>query len=471
MKIFKTEKKSSIIWAFFSSVKLTIVILIILAIASILGTLIPQKEGAIEFARGLSPELFRLFSALNLFDMYHAVWFRLLIACLVFNLVICSINRFPRTWKRFHATPRPDRNKPFDHLPTQQSFLTQGDVKETADSIGQFLESIYKKIYKKEDANRHYFYGEKGRYSHFGVYLVHLSVLIILVGALVGSFLGFDSYMNIVEGEKANTVTLRKGMIQQKLGFEVRCDKFIVDFYKNGTPKEYRSELSFFIDGKQVEKRSLLVNHPVQFEGITFFQASYNTVPGKNVRLKIIRHGNEHKTNTLDAETGDILQLPGNEGQFQVEKVSGNLRGMMGPAALIRIRPHEGKETLFWVFQNEEMLRKRFPPEMFQSPILNSSAFKPYTFFLEELESKYSTGLQVNKDPGVPIVWLGCFLMVAGFFVTFFTSHRRIWIRLSKEKQGIKISVSGTANKNRVGLQRELKHLTNNLKKLINEKG
>jgi cytochrome c biogenesis protein len=173
----------------------------------------------------------------------------------------------------------------------------------------------------------------------------------------------------------------------------------------------------------------------------------------------------------LDAETGDILQLPGNEGQFQVEKVSGNLRGMMGPAALIRIRPHEGKETLFWVFQNEEMLRKRFPTEMFQSPILNSSAFKPYTFFLEGLESKYSTGLQVNKDPGVPIVWLGCFLMVAGFFVTFFTSHRRIWIRLSKEKQGIKISVSGTANKNRVGLQRELKHLTNNLKKLINEKG
>ena len=108
---------------------------------------------------------------------------------------------------------------------------------------------------------------------------------------------------------------------------------------------------------------------------------------------------------------------------------------------------------------------------MAQSPKFNASAFKPYTFFLDDLESAYYTGLQVNKDPGVNIVWLGCFLMVAGFFVAFFTSHRKIWVRLSEEKEGIRISVAGTSNKNPVGLQRELKNLTSEFKNLLSEKG
>ncbi|MBW1900876.1 MAG: cytochrome c biogenesis protein ResB, partial [Deltaproteobacteria bacterium] len=87
------------------------------------------------------------------------------------------------------------------------------------------------------------------------------------------------------------------------------------------------------------------------------------------------------------------------------------------------------------------------------------------------LETSHYTGLQVNRDPGVNIVWAGCFLIIAGFFVTFFTSHIRIWVRLSSESQEINISVTGTSNRNPVGLERELMHLTNDLKKRVGGKG
>ena len=60
------------LWKFLSSVKLTIVLLILLAIVSILGTLIPQQQGAVEFAKGLAPGMFRFLSTLQLFDMYNA---------------------------------------------------------------------------------------------------------------------------------------------------------------------------------------------------------------------------------------------------------------------------------------------------------------------------------------------------------------------------------------------------------------
>ena len=457
------------IWSFFSSVKLTIVLLIIMAIVSILGTLIPQEQGAREFARTLSPAMFRVFAALDLFDMYHSPWFRVLIGCLSLNLVICSVDRFPGTWRRFRTQPKPDRGKPFEDLPEERSFLLQGTLQETAGRIDRHLQSRYSKVRKKEAIPHYFFSGEKGRYAHFGVYLVHLSVLLILIGALVGSFFGFEAYVNIVEGEQINKVMLRKTMKPLRLDFDVRCDSFTVDFYKNGSPKEYRSELSFSVNEKEVQKKSVLVNHPTEFMGVTFYQASYGTTPGKLVRLKISRSPVETAVWNMEVEAGKPVSLPGGEGKFRVIDVRGDIMNV-GPAVLISLMPDQGPEAKFWVFKDQEAARKRLPGPMLKSPKFNPSAFKPYTFFLEGVGTRYYTGLQVSRDPGVWIVWIGFFVMVAGLFVTFYTSHRRIWVRASRAGQGITIRVAGTSSKNPVGLERELEHLTNDLKGLFGKK-
>jgi cytochrome c biogenesis protein len=144
--------------------------------------------------------------------------------------------------------------------------------------------------------------------------------------------------------------------------------------------------------------------------------------------------------------------------------------GALGPAAHISISPDQGEDARLWIFQDTERAQKRLPDKMKQLSILNPSAFEPYTFYLEGLENRYYTGLQVNRDPGVSIVWVGCFVMVAGFFVTFFMSHRRIWVRVLREERIIKIEVAGATNKNPVGLQRELDRLTESLRKLFNKK-
>ena len=201
-----------------------------------------------------------------------------------------------------------------------------------------------------------------------------------------------------------------------------------------------------------------------------FYQASYGKLPGKKVGLKISNRANKDDITTLVVEPGRPMQLPGKEGQLIVADVKEDLMGM-GPAIQVLIRPSNGEEIYFWVFQHPQMIRKRLPGPMLRSPKFNASAFKPYTFFLDHLESAYYTGLQVNKDPGVNIVWTGCFMMIAGFFVTFFTSHRKVWVRLSEEESGTKISVAGTTNKNPVGLQRELENLTGDLKDMFSVKG
>ena len=469
MTLSVTEKKSNVLWSVFTSVKLTLGLLIVLAVTSIFGTVIPQQEGAMELAERLSPGLVSILSSLQLFDMYHSLWFRLIIGALALNLIICSLDRFPSAWKRFQAAPKLDRSKPFDDLPAHRNFRAAGKMDDVLPLAAEILKTKYKRFHQKENDNGVVLYAEKGRFSHFGVYMVHLSVLLILIGSIVGSLFGFEAYVNIPEGEAISKVRLRKSQAFKTLPFDVRCDRFSVEFYENGVPKEYRSDLSFIADGKVALQGPLLVNHPITFEGITFYQSSYRPVAGNGVRIRLSGDGSNSKPLSLELVRGTPLELPGKEGHFELLEVAEDFRGL-GPAALISVHPNEGEKKEFWVFQHFEMIRKRFPPAMLRSPALDPSAFKPYTFSLEKVEMKYATGLQVSKDPGVPLVWTGFFLIMIGLFVAFFMSHRSIWIQLAKTKRGLNIRVAGRANKNPVGLERELDQLASRIKGKVEKK-
>ena len=69
------------------------------------------------------------------------------------------------------------------------------------------------------------------------------------------------------------------------------------------------------------------------------------------------------------------------------------------------------------------------------------------------------TGMQVRKDPGVLIVYLGCLLMAIGLYMTFFMSHKRVWVNISEEKSGLKVLVGASVNKNRAAFEAKIEKL------------
>jgi cytochrome c biogenesis protein len=386
------------------------------------------------------------------------------------NLIVCSVDRFPATWKRFKASPRPDRRRLFEDAPSSHSVLTAESVESAARLVGGLLRSRFRNLRAKEAEGVEYFYGEKGRYSLFGVYLIHLSVLVILLGGLTGSFLGFEAYVNIVEGDQVSEVRLRNTGNPVELEFDVRCDRFVVEFYENGAPKEYRSDLTFLVDGTEADRQSALVNHPVQFRGITFYQASYGQVPAGRIHMRLSDGPLGTDGLKIKVEPQTAVPLPGNQGYFEVLDARSDFM-RMGPAVLVSLHPKDGEPKEIWVFQNGEEIEKRFPGFLSKFPKFNPSALKPYTFFLEDLESRYYTGLQVNRDPGVPLVWAGCFLMVAGFMVAFFMSHRGTWVRVAADGNGSRVTVAGMAGKNPVLMERELERLTHEIGGLFRHEG
>jgi len=88
-----------LIWDFFASVKLSVVVLLSLAATSIIGTVIPQNESPEAYVRAYGEVLYRIFFTLDIFDMYHSWWFRFLLTMLAANVVVCSVERLSETWK------------------------------------------------------------------------------------------------------------------------------------------------------------------------------------------------------------------------------------------------------------------------------------------------------------------------------------------------------------------------------------
>ncbi len=447
------------ILSFLSSLRLTIVILILIAVLSILGTLIPQEyTGGVPFSH-LSPRLVKVFKSLQLSDLYHSAWFVILMCLLSLNLIACSVKRFPSSWKLFKATPSLDRSKPFEDIPSDNILTVNGSRRKNADRVEGVLRKRYGRFRRKDTEEDTTFYAQRGAYAQLGVYIIHVSVLTIIVGAILGSLFGFKAYVNVIEGESTDTVYLTRGGGAKKLGFTVRCDTFSIAYYENGMPKEYRSELSFIEDNTVFFRGPLLVNHPITIKGMKFYQASYGSIPGGVVHLTVTGANGKPTPVTVGIKDSFLLEESG--ARVTVERIEEDFMSM-GPAVLLSVHASDGKMQI-WVFQGIERMKRAIPGLLRKVPKFNPGLFKPYYFKLDDISQTYYTGLQVSRDPGVPTVAVGAVFVVIGFIMTFFSSHRRVWIRLEERKGKTEILVNAMSTRDPVGLEREKTYLLRRL--------
>ena len=252
------SRKKSGIWSFFSSVQLAIVLLSLIAFFALVGTIVPQREAAVELGARIWPGLFSFLQKIQIFDLYHSVWFFLLMVLLSVNLIICSLDRFPLAWRRFRTQPSPWSEEVWKNISPNDKFQTKADLQQAADKAERLFKKKYRTGIRGDASGEIYLCARKGRFSLFGVYIVHLSILILIAGALIGSFFDMEAFVNITEGETAESVFMRGGE-RMELPFSVRCDKFTLEFYENGAPKIFQSDLTFLKEGRPVHAGELRV--------------------------------------------------------------------------------------------------------------------------------------------------------------------------------------------------------------------
>jgi cytochrome c biogenesis protein len=500
------------IWDFFASIKLAIVIFAALSITSIVGTVIEQNAEpernirllAKFFGPSAAPSLFGIFDSLGFMDMYHSWWFVAILLFFSANLIICSIDRLPRIVKLVKEPLKPLSEEHFKGFGIRKEFVLHGRPEKTKEAVsGAVKKTLGFSLKESQETHGCQLYSEKGNFTRLGVYITHFSILVILLGAVIGIFFGFKGFLNLPEGKTYSVAfarTVRRQDTQEferilravetssgnlstaaqqlgmnegalrttmrsygifPLGFTIRCDEFAVDFYSGSDmPKAYKSWLTVMKDGKEVVKKMIEVNEPLSYEGVTFYQSSYGLLPSglQNGIFRFTLTSKEGKKEDVDLRFGGTFTIPGTGISGRIEDFSPALgfdqrtgstftyaEQMNNPAVFVNFSENGNRKFGGWLLKRH--------PETWRLSDGNVVEFRG-------VWGGQYTGLQVRRDPGVWVVYLGCLAMAAGLFIAFFMSHRKIWIRLIEEKNNTRVIIGASANKNRKAFEQKIDRMT-----------
>ncbi len=512
-----------------NSIRLTVFLFIILGIVSIIGTIIEQGATPEKYAQIYSEGTIRLFNALGLFDMYHTPWFFGLLLLLMLNLIVCTIERLPRVW-RFAKTIKPvlDEGDEKKH-PFMESLQVMGAAEKVeqvfkksarfsiwivlldvaAVALAVFFTMIYdlnvlefisfiiiplvyvalvnfkgKLVRTERDGAVHLFLNQ-WLISRFGVYITHVSILIIFAGAIVGNLFGFKGYIAIPEGRAENQMFVRQNKMidtvsasvrdlfsgkkdaaadphgrqnseYKALPFTIRCDDFSISYYPDtNRPKDYTSDLVVLRNGKEEMRKTIEVNDPLIVDNIYFYQSNYGqtgrpglvifevTSPNGDTREYRARPNGRFRIDGTTTDVEVVSFVP----DFTIiqGRVAARSNELINPA--VYLRATDGSRSVFTGW-----LLPKYPEHSVETG--------PYKFAFKDYWGWQYTGLQVAYDPGVEVVWIGCSLLVVGLMISFFHSHQRIWARV----KGDHVVLSGSTHKNRMGFEKRFNDLVQLLK-------
>ncbi len=436
------------LFAFFASLKLTVVVLTLLLLGLIVGMFWDQtlslEEHLISLPKASIFSQFFIFFELE--DAFHSWWFSIVVLLLALNLTACSIERLPKIWIDIHHPERILTENLLKKLPHQIKITV------SFNRAMAFIDSVFpKKSYGVCDDDTFYAFHEKHKYARTGVYVVHIALLMIMFGSMAATNLGIDGMMMIVEGDSEHSVRIKGpgGLpFQHELHFNVACRDFRLKSFVDGSPMAYESDLAIF-DKKNsttpLAAQTIRVNQPLQYAGYTFYQASYQPMPGDSqIRLSIGPHGGERKNYVLPI--GAKAQMSDQTIFIPIEVIDDY--GGLGEAVKIQQVNKDGQTTTFVVF-------RQYPD--FDSMVRRGE----WDVFFQGFDQVYATGVSVGRVPLIEVVFLGFVFMFIGLFMAFGMSNRRYYARVKKiNDEQCELIFAGIARRHPHAFTEEFQKLT-----------
>ncbi len=429
-----------------AAVQTGVVLLILVGVVSAAGTFILQRPmtEAEQMERAYSPEVLRWLDRLGLTDVFHAWWFAALLALVGISIAFASVERFPKAWR---LLTRPYR-RPEAHfrvaLPLRRQFPVGSASRASAILATEKVLRRHglrpQRIVENEEVS---LYAERNRFAVLSVYVVHASILLILLGGIVDSFWGWKGYLTLTPGQTVDRVEQRDSKTRA-LPFALRCDGTGQENYADGSPKRWWSRLVVLESGREVLKKEIVVNDPLVRGGIRFYQSGYGqTGEVESLLLNVRLPGNTGETRqitlrpeqdaVLDTETRVRLAQFIPDFVIRDGQIYARSRELANPAFQL-VLESPGKSSTVWVFPQAG----------------RQAGDTAYQFEMADVQMAAFTGLQVSHEPGQGAVWAGCLLLGAGLMLAFYCVYQRYWAITVTDAQGkLTLWLGAAAEKNR----------------------
>ena len=342
-----------------ASMRFAIALLTVICIASVIGTVLKQHEPFPNYVNQFGPFWAEVFNALNLYSVYSAWWFLLILAFLVTSTSLCIARNTPKILtdlKVYKENVREQSLRAFHH----KAEATLADAPEAAaHRLGQLLATggWKVKLQSRQTAQGSGWMlaAKAGAANKLGYIAAHSAIVLVCLGGLLdgdlivraqmwfggkGVYAGggliadvpaqhrlsernptFRGNLMVAEGTASSTAILNQsdGILLQELPFAVELQKFIVEYYSTGMPKLFASDIVIYdkATGEQQEAR-VEVNKPASFRGIEIYQSSFDD-GGSRVKLQSVPMAAASKPFEVEGVIGGSTELTNGSEKLRLE--------------------------------------------------------------------------------------------------------------------------------------------------------
>ena len=399
-----------------ADLRFSIFILLLISSCSIIGTVIEQDQ-SIETYKTNYPLMNPVFGFLTwdriitfgLNHVYQTWWFFTLIFLFGISLISCTfLQQFPslkiaRRCQFFRTTSQFYKLKISTLLKNVPLNKILSRIKKNQYSIFQQKNTIY--CYR-------------GLIGRIGPIIVHLSMILVLAGTIVGSLFGFKAQEIVPKTETFYIQNiLNNGQLAVIPKVSARINDFWITYTKNKTISQFYSDISILDNsGNEMSRKTISVNYPLIFKGVYYYQTDWNLIG-----LRLQRSDNK----IIEYPLANVLN---NQTKIWLSLISSNSE-LTSDDIIILIDNLQGYCSIY----NE---KGNFLGNLELNETVNLT--QPITLF----EIISSTGLQIKSDPGIPIIYSGFFFLMVSTLVSYI-SYSQIWV-IQKNK---KIFIGGSTNR------------------------
>ncbi|HEY0408408.1 MAG TPA: cytochrome c biogenesis protein ResB [Pyrinomonadaceae bacterium] len=465
---------------FLSSVRFGVTLLVLLAAACMIGMLIMQQnvEGFDKYYAALTPSQQLLGSKLGLFDIYHIWYFNLILLVLSLNIVLASIDRFPKAWT-FVSRPKLDASARWlQGQPANATLKLKGESQQdVAERLVAASKSVGMTTKTTEKNGRVFVFAQKNVWNRLGAYAVHVALLTIFTGGFLTSHFGRTGQMWLKPGMTSNEMMETVFVLDQpervtlSLPFDIACTDIQQKLIEKNGPITSSNTIdwstNFRIKDEYGEREAAVhLNAPYDYRGYRFFQESFAAIGrARTITVRLTPQGGATaaaapqdvkiaRDGKAELSDGTVIQFADFSADFKLgaERDQSESADYTNPAAaLVVTRPGEQPQRAY-----------AFTPAMAEKAPIAKQPVAGYTYALVDFEKVPEMhALSIQRDPGARVVYIGFALLALTLVAVFFFSHQRVWMLIEEGKgKTYEVVMGGNTNRNRLAFEERFKKLT-----------
>ncbi len=484
----------ALVWRTLRSMRTALVLLLLLALAATVGSLVPQvgvADARIASIFRDHPLRAEIYSRMGLFDVFGSWWFTLVYTLLLVSLAACLMPRTRALVRNLRAKPVLARE-----LDSMRHYAERTVPADPARVISRARRVLRRRLFRVSRSNGRALAADKGLAREAGSLLFHWSFFLILIGIVYGKGTGFTGKALIVEGQcwteaHANyDGTAREGRFfnEDHTGAQVCVKDFEDTYRRTGQPMDFVTRADL-VDGRGGPARSveIRVNHPAEIDGVKFYQFGYGWAPVIEVRDhgKLLASGPvafqqdvaPKGVSQLALPWHGVVKLPGLDPQVGIEfDLWPDSRALVG---LLQTGTATPMLNEFAPVMTYTAFRGNLHADLVQSiSALDESGLTEWTkgvlgagrtkalgdgITISFPDMRQYTVLQVGRDRGLWIMLVAAILILIGLLPALYTSRRKLWVMAEPGGRGTVLKVGGFALQRKSQFEEEFSRLVEEL--------